>query len=230
MARSLRIEYPGALYHVTSRVNEHQAIYYDEKDRLWFLESLKESIECYRVVIHAYTLLDNHFHLIIETPRGNLSKSLQTINTAYTVYFNRQHNRIGHLYQGRYKAILVDKDSYLLQPSRYIHLNPVRANTGLTNKEMGEYFGKISESAITETVRRVERRGEGYTLFKKEMEEIKKILINELCGFDPNFYNVPWQYPSSKTYNCSPVNRLCICSLHFSFHGGIYHLQSTFQV
>lgn len=126
MGRPLRIEFPGALYHITSRGNEKKEIYRDDLDRMKFLEILKDYHDRYGILIHSYILMDNHYHLILETPKGNLLKIMHGINGSYTGYFNRRHKRAGHLFQGRYKAILVDKDSYLVQLSRYIHLNPVR--------------------------------------------------------------------------------------------------------
>ncbi len=127
MARQLRIEYDGAFYHVTARGNERREIYRDDQDRNRFLEYLQTSHKRFGIKIHAYCLMDNHYHLLIETPRANISRCMQYINTAYTVYYNVRHNRTGHLFQGRYKAVLVEKDEYLLELSRYIHLNPVRA-------------------------------------------------------------------------------------------------------
>lgn len=126
MARHLRIEYPGAWYHFTCRGNERSRIFKDDADRKEFLSILKDSLEKYMVRLHGYVLMENHFHLILHTPSGNLNRFAQRFNTAYTVYYNRRHKRVGHLYQGRYKAILVEKDSYLLALSRYIHLNPVK--------------------------------------------------------------------------------------------------------
>jgi len=126
MARPLRIEYPGAWYHVTSRGNEKAEIFRDDSDRRTFLKILKESLEIFQVELHCFVLMLNHFHLIIKTPLANLSRFMQRLNTAYTVLFNSRHNRAGHLFQGRYKAILVDADSYLLELSRYVHLNPLR--------------------------------------------------------------------------------------------------------
>ena len=127
MARPLRIEYPGAFYHVTSRGNERKAVFKSRRDREQFLSYLESATERYGAVIHAYCLMDNHYHLLVETPLGNLSKIMQHINSAYTLYFNTKRMRSGHLFQGRYKAILVDADAYLKELSRYIHLNPVRA-------------------------------------------------------------------------------------------------------
>lgn len=126
MARPLRIQYPGAWYHVTCRGNERGAIYRDDKDRRKFLERLEESLRDFSVEVHCYCLMSNHFHFLLKTRLANLDRFMQQFNTTYIVYFNKRHKRSGHLYQGRYKAILVDADSYLLELSRYIHLNPVR--------------------------------------------------------------------------------------------------------
>jgi len=127
MARPLRIEFPGAYYHVTSRGNEQKNVFRDQKDRWKFLDYLNSSVVRYGAVIHAWCLMSNHYHLLIETPAGNLSQIMRHINGAYTTYFNIKWKRVGHLFQGRYKAILVDADNYMLELSRYIHLNPVRA-------------------------------------------------------------------------------------------------------
>jgi REP-associated tyrosine transposase len=132
MARPLRIEYPGAFYHVTSRGNEQKDVFKSKRDREKFLEYLATATERYGAVIHAYCLLSNHYHLLLETPEGNLSQIMRHINGAYTTYFNVKRKRAGHLFQGRYKAILVEADAYAVELSRYIHLNPVRA--GMTAK------------------------------------------------------------------------------------------------
>jgi len=126
MARPLRIEYPGAYYHVTARGNERKAIFRDVLDRNKFLVILSSSIEQFVVRLHAYVLMDNHYHLLVETPLGDLSRAIRYLNGVYTQYINRRYRRVGHLFQGRYKAILIDKDSYLIELSRYIHLNPWR--------------------------------------------------------------------------------------------------------
>ncbi len=127
MARPLRIEYPGALYHITSRGNARQPIYKDDKDREAFLELLGSVLGRYGWICHAYCLVGNHYHLLIETPDGNLSKGMRQLNGIYTQHFNRRHGRVGHVFQGRFKAIVVDRDSYLLELCRYVVLNPVRA-------------------------------------------------------------------------------------------------------
>ena len=127
MARPLRIEFPGALYHVTARGNARQDIFQDDKDRQQFLTVLGRVVSRFHLVVHAYCLMDNHFHLLVETPDGNLSKAMRQLNGVYTQAFNRRHKRVGHVLQGRFKAILVDRDSYLLELCRYVVLNPVRA-------------------------------------------------------------------------------------------------------
>lgn len=127
MARPLRIAYPGAFYHVTSRGNEKKDVFKSRRDREKFIEYLASAKQRYEAVIHAYCLMSNHYHLLIETPAGNLSQIMQHINSAYTTYFNIKRKRAGHLFQGRYKAILVEADEYATELSRYIHLNPVRA-------------------------------------------------------------------------------------------------------
>jgi putative transposase len=127
MARPLRIEHPGAVYHVTSRGNAREDIFISDTDRLKFLEILGNTVEKYNWLCHAFCLLDNHYHLIIETPDPNLSLGMRQLNGVYTQSFNRIHQRVGHVFQGRYKAILVEKESHLLELCRYVVLNPVRA-------------------------------------------------------------------------------------------------------
>jgi putative transposase len=127
MARSVRIEYPGAVYHVICRGNNRQGVFRDDRDRQRYLEKLSLYLEQKGVELLGYCLLTNHVHLLLETPKGNLSKMMQPFQTSYTVYFNKRHHRTGHVFEQRYKALLVDKDNYLLEVSRYIHLNPIAA-------------------------------------------------------------------------------------------------------
>lgn len=127
MSRPLRIEFAHGLYHVTSRGDGREAIYFSDADRELFLEVLSDTCERYNWVIHAYCLMSNHYHLLIETPDGNLSKGMRQLNGVYTQRLNRKHGRVGHVFQGRYKAIIVQQDSYLQELARYIVLNPVRA-------------------------------------------------------------------------------------------------------
>lgn len=127
MSRPLRLQFPGAVYHLTSRGNAGQAIFADARDRTRFLGLLAREVEQQRWRCHAYCLMDNHYHLLIETPEANLSRGMGRLNMTYAQGFNRRHERAGHLFQGRYKAILVERDSHLLELCRYLVLNPVRA-------------------------------------------------------------------------------------------------------
>ena len=129
MARPLRIEYDGALYHVTSRGNERKAIFRNDSDRKLFLDTLAQVNKRFHWICHAYCLMDNHYHLVIETPDGNLSKGMRQLNGIYTQAYNKRHGRVGHLFQGRFKGILVQKDSHFLEVCRYVVLNPVRAKS-----------------------------------------------------------------------------------------------------
>ncbi len=132
MARALRIEYEDALYHILSRGNNHQDIFLNNGDKAVFLKVLGEMSERFEVSIFAYILMDNHYHLLLRTKKANLSKSMQWLGTTYTRRFNLGHLRSGHLFQGRYKSILVQNDAYLMQLSCYIHRNPLRA--GIVNR------------------------------------------------------------------------------------------------
>lgn len=142
MARALRIQIAGGFYHVTCRGNDRKAIYRDDIDRQVFLDKLQASLRIYQVELHAYVLMDNHFHLMVRTLRGNLSEFMRHFNISYTSAFNRRHRRVGHLYQGRYKAILVEQDSYLVELSRYVHLNPVRVRAQL-KRPLQEQIGLL---------------------------------------------------------------------------------------
>ena len=126
MARPLRVEFAGAIYHLTSRGNARQKVFFTDTDRELFLDTLSQVVSRYGWICHAYCLMANHYHLLVETPKANLSLGMRQLNGMYTQSFNRRHNRVGHLFQGRFKAILVEKESYLLELCRYIVLNPVR--------------------------------------------------------------------------------------------------------
>lgn len=127
MARSLRIIYPGAVYHATSRGNAKQDIFCSQNDRILFLDTLEQCVKRYGFVIHAFCLMNNHYHLLVETPNGNLSDGMRHINQIYTQKYNFLHNKVGHLFQGRFKASIVERDSHLLEVIRYVANNPVRA-------------------------------------------------------------------------------------------------------
>jgi len=127
MPRPKRIHYEGAVYHVTSRGNERRKIVVDDTDRWMFVRLLGEVVEENQVICHAWVLMDNHYHLMLETPAPNLSIAMKHLNALYTQRFNRKYHRSGHLFQGRYKALVVEKDTYLKELCRYVVLNPVRA-------------------------------------------------------------------------------------------------------
>ncbi len=127
MARPLRLEHEGAVWHVTSRGNERKNIFRTDADRLLFLALLAEAVKRFRWVVHVYTLMTNHFHLVIETPEKTLSRGMQWLNGRYAQRFNKRHHRVGHLFQGRFHSELVQKESHLLELARYVVLNPVRA-------------------------------------------------------------------------------------------------------
>jgi putative transposase len=126
MPRKRRVEFPGAMYHVTVRGNGRQDVFLDDADRRRFIESLSRRVEGHAVRLYFYCLMDNHVHLVLETPRGNLSPFMSSLLTSYAVYFNKRHERSGHLTQGRYHAFAVEGDEYIRALSRYVHLNPVK--------------------------------------------------------------------------------------------------------
>lgn len=128
MARPLRVEFPSAFYHVMNRGNAGEHVLPADEDKQAFLDCLHRAARRFAIRIHTYCLMDNHYHLLVETPEPNLSRAMQWLNVTYASWYNRHHRRSGHVFQGRFKAILVDVDAYLAVLSRYIHLNPVRAH------------------------------------------------------------------------------------------------------
>jgi REP element-mobilizing transposase RayT len=135
MSRPLRIEYPGAFYHVINRGLERREIFRSKQDYEYFLALLSQLHEKYGLLVHSYCLMPNHYHLYLETPNGYLSKIMRQLDGHYTQKFNKKYARVGPLMQGRYKAVLVEQDSYSLQLSKYIHLNPVEAKIVKTPEE-----------------------------------------------------------------------------------------------
>jgi putative transposase len=127
MARPLRIQFPGALYHVTSRGNARAPVFLGDSDHDLFLDVFGAVVERYRWVCHAYCLMTNHYHFVLETPKANLSRGMRQLNGLYTQRFNRRHGRVGHIFQGRFTGILVEREAHLLELARYVVLNPVRA-------------------------------------------------------------------------------------------------------
>ncbi len=126
MSRALRVQWEGCWYHLTSRGNERKAIFREDEDRLHFLGLLSEMTVRYRTRLHVYTLMDNHYHLVLETLEANLAEAMQWLNSGYSGWFNRHHRRRGHLLQGRYQGIVVEPERWGLELSRYVHLNPIR--------------------------------------------------------------------------------------------------------
>jgi REP element-mobilizing transposase RayT len=134
-ARPLRVEYDGAFYHVMNRGNASQKIFRSTKDKEAFLKLLEESVDRWKIRIHGFCLMPNHYHLLVETPLGNLSRCMRHINGVYTQRFNKKWKRDGHIFRGRYKAILVEDDAYLIELLRYIHLNAVKAGLAPTARD-----------------------------------------------------------------------------------------------
>lgn len=147
-ARPLRLELAGGLYHVTSRGDRREAIYDNDEDREKWLETLGNTCQRFNWRCHAYCLMDNHYHIVVETVDANLSKGMRHLNGVYTQYFNRAHKRVGHVFQGRYKGILVEQDQYLLELARYVVLNPVRAHMikNIGDWEWSSYQAMTSEA------------------------------------------------------------------------------------
>ena len=127
MSRPLRLEFAGALYHVTLRGDRREPIFEDDADRVAWLQVLAEALDRFQAPGYAYCLMDNHYHIVLQTHRPNLSRLMRHVNGVYTRRYNRRHGKVGHLFQGRFKAVLVDEESYFLEVCRYVDLNPVRA-------------------------------------------------------------------------------------------------------
>jgi putative transposase len=160
MPRHLRVQFPGALYHVTARGNGRQRIFRDVRDRERFLARLGESVDTYGVRLYVFCLMVNHYHLVVETPQANLSRFMQSLETGYTVYFNLRHDSCGHLTQGRYGAKLVGGDSYLLRLARYVQLNPV-------------FVGRTEHLPVEERIARLRRyRWSSYPSYVGESEPL----------------------------------------------------------
>jgi len=150
MARPLRIEISGGLYHVTSRGDRREDIYFSDDDRHTWLEVFSQVCERFNWVCHTYCQMTNHYHIVVETPEGNLSQGMRQLNGVYTQSVNRAHGRVGHVFQGRFKGILVEKDAYLLELSRYVVLNPVRAGMVADSRDWpwSSYRATLGEKAV----------------------------------------------------------------------------------
>lgn len=178
MARPFRIEYPGAFYHVMNRGNAGQDLFRTKRDRERFLECLETAVERFSLKIHAYCLMTTHYHILMETMDANLSRAVQWINVSFAAYFNRKRNRHGHLFQGRFRSILVEAKEYLKELSRYIHLNPVRAGIVEKTEEYPwssyrAYIGKMKRPEWLETQWLLSQFGRK----KREAEERYRIFV-----------------------------------------------------
>ena len=165
MARPLRIEFAGGLYHVTSRGNAREDIYVDDDDRIAFLELLHKACNRYDWYCHAYCLMSNHYHLLIETGTSSLSKGMKYINGTYTQGYNRTHKRVGHVFQGRYKAILVEKDSYL--PGR-AWSDQLKTGNGVA----------IEQQQDSKKMKLVSRQTGYYLVFQKIKTKLREGIVN----------------------------------------------------
>ena len=219
MARPLRIEFPGAFYHVTSRGNERKAVFRSSRDKEKFLSYLESAHDRYGAIIHVYCLMENHYHLLLETPRGNLSQILHHINGAYTTYFNIKRGRSGHLFQGRFKGILIEKDAYGEELSRYIHLNPVRAGVVKDPLEYGwssyqYYIGKqrVPDWLTTEWVLEYfgGRRRSGYRRYREFVERgltmklkspLQEVIASTFLGSEGFIKRIRWKYLEDKNFD-----------------------------
>jgi putative transposase len=191
MARALRIERPGGRYHVTARGNERKPIYREDSDRAHFLELLAEATERFALRVHAYVLMDNHFHLQLETPEANLSRAVQWVNLSYSVWFNHRHDRVGHLFQGRFKSVVVEDDAGWQEVARYVHLNPVR----LAGLELGQRqrsaaragtMGSPSADLVTQRLSRLREfrwsSYRSYAGYERGVEWLWRQPLDRICG------------------------------------------------
>lgn len=193
MARPLRLEYEGAFYHVTSRGNERRKIFFADSDYRKFLVYLGKAKTKYSILLHGYILMSNHYHLLIETSDANLGRVMHYLNGAYTTYLNIKRKRSGHLFQGRYKAIVVDHDSYLLELSRYIHLNPVRA--GIVRKPE-DYLHSSYRTYLSNDENDLVTRG----LVRQMAGTGKKDTVNQYRSFVESELGGDLENPVEKTY------------------------------
>lgn len=187
MARPLRIEYPGAFYHVYSRGDQKQPIFYTDEDRCFFLHCLRMAFEKFGAVVHAYCLMPNHFHLLIETPLGDLARVMHFVVTKYTVYVNKKHKRHGHLFQGRYGSVLVEAVSYAKELARYVPLNPVRSKIVDKPEDFewssyGYYLGLARPEKWLETASILQLFGDSPAASKKAFVEF----VKEGIGQEPD--------------------------------------------
>ena len=222
MARPLRIEYEGAFYHLMNRGLERREIFQEERDYEKFLELIEDTHRQYQFKVHSYCLMPNHYHLYLETPQGGLSQGMRHMDGVYTQVFNKRRRRVGPLFQGRYKSILVEKESYSLELSRYIHLNPVKAKIverpeGWRWSSYGAFMGKSKRREFLETnwlLGQLSRRQkqarqvfEKFTLegLKKEWEPAKQAQGGYLLGTESFCQRIKEEFLKEKEDREIPV-------------------------
>lgn len=193
MARPLRIEYSGAFYHIINRGLERREIFRHPKDYDYFLSLLKAIHEKYGVIVYAYCLMPNHYHLYLQTPQGNLKAAMRQLDGSHTQKFNKRYGRVGPLFQGRYKAVLVEADSYSLQLSKYIHLNPVKAKIAAKPEEYpyssyAVYIGKTKPEDFLNT-----------SFILSQFHKSTKKAIKALKSFTLQINGEPWK-PEKETF------------------------------
>ena len=190
MARALRLERTGGRYHLTARGNDRQKIFHDDTDHFHFLELLGESAERFGLKVHAYVLMDNHYHLLVQTPEANLSRAMQWVNVSYCVWFNRRHRRQGHLLQGRFGAVIVEDDAGWQEVARYVHLNPVR----------------VAALGLDKAARSASRAG----VIKRPSAELVAARLQRLRKFRWSSYPGYAGYQPALAWLCrQPLDRLC---------------------
>jgi putative transposase len=183
MTRPLRIEFPNAVYHVLNRGNARASIFDDDGDRILFLTIFTQVVKRYNWVCHAYCLMDNHYHLLVETPDGNLSVGMRQLNGNFTQAFNRKHHRDGHLFRGRFKSILVEKENHLLELCRYIVLNPVRAGMVKTPEEYqwSSYLSTLGKHPMPEYLKN-EWILSNFSSYLLQARNLYRIFVDEGIG------------------------------------------------
>lgn len=187
MSRPLRIEYPGAFYHVINRGLERREIFRSKPDYEYFLDLLLQLHEKYGLWVHSYCLMPNHYHLYLETPNGHLSKIMRQLDGHYTQKFNKKYARVGPLMQGRYKAVLVEQDSYSLQLSKYIHLNPVKAKIVRTPEEFvwSSYSAFIGKPKTPDFLKTTWLLGQFNKSVKKSQKAFKAFTLQDMEDWSP---------------------------------------------
>lgn len=197
MSRPLRLEFPHAVYHVTGRGNARQRITRSDADRERFVAVLGQAVERYGWLCHAYCLMNNHYHLVVETPKSNLSLGMRHINGVYTQAFNRANRRVGHLFQGRFKSILIEKDTHLLEVCRYVVLNPVRARTVSHPRDWrwSSYRATAGESAAPEWLTVEWVHGQ----FGRRMKDVQR-LYREFVAEGRETRESPWDLVQGQIY------------------------------